>query len=138
MKFVTQVRDKQSSHPVMYMLINPQSSIYPTATVQQTHHIFGRKLKTASRTSLFSFSPKVPPVKQFKSFISLHIASQDEKLTFILSRSQQISKKMAFLMLWNLLIKPEKETREYVSQIRCRKGTSKQKGGAGSRIAIKA
>ncbi|CAL9008457.1 unnamed protein product, partial [Prunus brigantina] len=66
----------------------------------------------ASTTSLFSFSPKVRLVKQFKSFISLHIASQDEKLTFILSRSQQISKKMAFLMLWNLSIKPEKETRE--------------------------
>ncbi|CAL8994286.1 unnamed protein product, partial [Prunus brigantina] len=45
-----------------------------------------------STTSLFSFSPKVPPVKQFKSFINLHIASQDEKLTFILSRSQEIIK----------------------------------------------
>ncbi|CAL9018666.1 unnamed protein product, partial [Prunus brigantina] len=67
-----------------------------------------------STTSLFSFSPKVPLVKQFKSFIYLHIASQDEKLTFILSRSQEISKKMAFLVLWNLSIKPEKEIREKI------------------------
>ncbi|CAL8992433.1 unnamed protein product [Prunus brigantina] len=37
-----------------------------------------------------------------------------KKLTFILSRSQQISKKMAFLMLWNLSIKLEKETREKI------------------------
>ena len=105
----------------VYMLFN-RIAQFILATIQQTHYIFERKLKAASTTSLFSVSPNISLVKQFKSSISLHIASQDEsnqKLTFILSSSQQISKKMAFLMLWNLSIKPEKETRECVGQISC-------------------
>ena len=59
----------------VYMLFN-RIAQFILATIQQTHYISERKLKAASTTSLFSVSPNISLVKQFKSSISLHIASQ--------------------------------------------------------------